>query len=65
MEELSYAIVHVKGKDNVVTDSLSSLCHEYLHDDEREQALAHLAELFRIQAQLLETALAERCYNII
>jgi hypothetical protein len=40
MQEFSYTIVHVKGEDNVVANSLLRLCHDYLHDDESGQALA-------------------------
>jgi hypothetical protein len=59
MQEFSYTIVHVKGEDNVVAHNLSRLCHDYLHDDESEQALAHEAEgVELIAAQVLETALA-------
>jgi hypothetical protein len=42
MQQSSYTIVHVKGEDNVVADSL---CHDYLHDDESERALAHEADM--------------------
>jgi hypothetical protein len=43
MQEFSYAIVHAKGEDNVVADSLSRLCHDYLYDDKSEQDLAHVS----------------------
>jgi hypothetical protein len=52
MQQSSYTIVHVKGEDNVVADSL---CHDYLHDDESEQALAHEAESVELIATFLAT----------
>jgi hypothetical protein len=52
---LSYSKVHVKGEDNVVADSLSRLCHEFLHDDESEQALAHEAESVELISTFLAT----------
>jgi hypothetical protein len=55
MQEFSYTIVHVKGEDNVVADSLSRLCHDYLHDDESDQALAHEAESIELIAAFLAT----------
>jgi hypothetical protein len=55
MQEFSYTIVHVKGKDNVVTDSLSRLCHDYLHGDESEQALAHEAVSVELIVAFLAT----------
>jgi hypothetical protein len=55
MQEFSYTRVHVKGEDNVVADSLSRLCHDYLHDDESEQALAHEAESVELIATFLAT----------
>jgi hypothetical protein len=55
MQEFSYTIVHVKGEDNVVADSLLRLCHDYLHDDESEQALAHEAESIELIAAFLAT----------
>jgi hypothetical protein len=55
MQEFSYTIVHVKGEDNVVADNLSRLCHDYLHDDESEQALAHEAEAIELIAAFLAT----------
>jgi hypothetical protein len=55
MQEFSYMIVHVKGEDNVVADSLSRLFHEYLHDDENEQALAHKADSIELIATFLAT----------
>jgi len=48
-------IVHVKGEDNVVADSILRLCHGYFHDDEREQALAHKAESVEFIAAVLAT----------
>jgi hypothetical protein len=50
MQKFSYTIVHVKGEDNVVADNLSRLCHNYLHDDESGQALAHKAESIELIA---------------
>jgi hypothetical protein len=55
MQEFSYTIVHVKGEDNVVADNLSHLCHDYLHDDESGQALAHEAESIELIAAVLAT----------
>jgi hypothetical protein len=52
MQEFNYTIVHVKGKDNVVANSLSRLCHNYLHDNESEQALAHKTESVEFIAAL-------------
>jgi hypothetical protein len=67
--EFSYTIVHVKGEENVVADSLSRLCHDYLHDDESEQALAH-EQLQRIPAGshslMAETfELIQRAHNYV
>jgi hypothetical protein len=39
MQEFSYTVVHVKGEDNVVADSLLRLYYDYLHNDVSEQAL--------------------------
>jgi hypothetical protein len=55
MQEFSFTIVHVKGEDNVVADNLSRLCHDYLHGDESEQALAHEAEAIELIAAFLAT----------
>jgi hypothetical protein len=55
MQEFSYTIVHVNGEDNGVADNLSRLCHDYLHDDESEQALAHEAEAIELIAAFLAT----------
>jgi hypothetical protein len=55
MQDYSYMIVHVKDEDNVVADSLSRLCYDYLHDDESEQALAHEAESVELIAAFLVT----------
>jgi hypothetical protein len=55
MQEFSYTILHVKCEDNVVADSLSRLCHDYLHDDDSEQALAHEAESVELIAAFLAT----------
>jgi hypothetical protein len=55
MQEFSYTIVHVKGEYNVVADNLSRLCHDYLHDDESEQALAYEAEAIELIAAFLAT----------
>jgi hypothetical protein len=55
MQEFSYTIVHVKGEDNVVADSLSRLFHDYMHDDESKQALAHEVESVELIAAFLAT----------
>jgi hypothetical protein len=55
MQEFSYTIVHVRGEDNVVADSLSRLCHDYMHDDESEQALVHEAESVELIAAFFAT----------
>jgi hypothetical protein len=55
MQEFSYTKVHIKGEDNVVADSLSRLCHDYLPDDESKQALAHEAESIELIAAFLAT----------
>jgi hypothetical protein len=53
MQEFSYTIVHVT--DNGVADNISRLCHDHLHDDESEQALAHEAEAIELIAAFLAT----------
>jgi hypothetical protein len=55
MQEFSYTIVHVKGEDNVFANSLLRLCHDFLHDDESEQALAHEVESVELIAAFLAT----------
>jgi hypothetical protein len=55
MQTFSYTIVHVKVEDSVVANSLSSLCHDYMHDDESEQAVAHEAESVELIAAFLAT----------
>jgi hypothetical protein len=56
MQKFGCTIVHVKGEDNVVADSLSRLCHDYLHDDESEQALAHETESVELIAAFRATS---------
>jgi hypothetical protein len=55
LQEFSYTIVHVKGEDNIVADSLLRLCHDYLHDDESDQALTHEAESIELFTAFLAT----------
>jgi hypothetical protein len=52
------AYVHASvsdGEDNIIAESSSSLCHDYLHGDESEQTLAREAESLELIAAFLAT----------